>query len=288
MNDDPTTPFHLPPHPADQDGSGSRGRAAASAGRAARRRSERRAGGNRRVVAVAGAAALVLACSAAYTLASSGGSGGSGGSGNAAAAPVQLAPAPASSAAGSASASASPSAGTASPPASPSVSASASAPASASASAAKSAKASKAPAAAAKQPAGSAPTGRAAQFAEEVTALTNAERAKAGCGPVTLDDRVSTAAMAHSDDMVARHYFEHADPEGRHADSRLRAAGYKPGWWGENIAYGQPDPAAVMDDWMHSEGHRANILNCHFTVIGVGVNFGAGGPWWTQVFASPA
>ncbi|MEV8095846.1 CAP domain-containing protein [Kitasatospora sp. NPDC085879] len=121
-----------------------------------------------------------------------------------------------------------------------------------------------------------------------MTALTNAERAKAGCGPVTLDDRVSAAAMAHSDDMVARHYFEHADPEGRHADSRLRAAGYKPGWWGENIAYGQSDPAAVMDAWMHSEGHRANILNCHFTVIGMGVNFGAGGPWWTQVFASPA
>ncbi|WP_317634038.1 CAP domain-containing protein [Kitasatospora sp. DSM 101779] len=121
-----------------------------------------------------------------------------------------------------------------------------------------------------------------------MTALTNAERAKAGCGPVTLDGRVSAAAMAHSDDMVARHYFEHADPEGRHADSRLRAAGYQPGWWGENIAYGQPDPAAVMDAWMHSEGHRANILNCHFTVIGVGVNFGAGGPWWTQVFASPA
>ncbi|MEV6208691.1 CAP domain-containing protein [Kitasatospora sp. NPDC051914] len=118
--------------------------------------------------------------------------------------------------------------------------------------------------------------------------MTNSERAKAGCGPVVLDAKVTAASTAHSADMVARHYFEHADPEGRHADSRLKAAGYRPGAWGENIAYGQPDPAAVMDAWMHSSGHRANILNCDFKVIGLGVDFGAGGPWWTQVFASPA
>ncbi len=88
--------------------------------------------------------------------------------------------------------------------------------------------------------------------------------------------------------MVARHYFDHPDPEGHHADYRLHAAGYDPGSWGENIAYGQPDPAHVVDEWMHSPPHRENILNCTFTVIGVGVNFGANGPWWTQVFATPA
>ncbi|MER8184637.1 CAP domain-containing protein [Kitasatospora sp. NPDC094015] len=143
------------------------------------------------------------------------------------------------------------------------------------------------PAAAKPAPAPPAASGKAAQFAAQVTDLVNAERAKAGCGPVTLNPKLSTAALQHSDDMVARHYFEHADPEGHHADSRIEAAGYRWSSWGENIAYGQADPAAVMDAWMHSEGHRANILNCDFKEIGMGVNFGAGGPWWTQVFAAP-
>jgi len=52
----------------------------------------------------------------------------------------------------------------------------------------------------------------------------------------------------------------------------------------ENIAYGQPNPAAVMDAWMDSSGHRANILNCELTALGVGIAEGPGGPWWTQLF----
>ncbi|MFH8387076.1 CAP domain-containing protein [Kitasatospora sp. NPDC018058] len=131
-------------------------------------------------------------------------------------------------------------------------------------------------------------TGTGAQFAQQVADLTNIERAKAGCGPLTVNAQAQSAAQVHSDDMVARHYFEHPDPEGHHADYRLEAAGYRWSLWGENIAYGQPDPAAVVDEWMHSPPHRENILNCHFTAIGVGVNFGPNGPWWTQVFASPA
>ncbi|WP_051813904.1 CAP domain-containing protein [Kitasatospora sp. MBT63] len=131
------------------------------------------------------------------------------------------------------------------------------------------------------------PSGRTADFVSQVTDLVNAERAKAGCGPLTLNTKLNAAAQQHSDDMVARHYFEHADPEGHHADSRIEAAGYHWSSWGENIAYGQADPAAVMDDWMHSPAHRENILNCDFKEIGIGVNFGAGGPWWTQVFAAP-
>lgn len=131
-------------------------------------------------------------------------------------------------------------------------------------------------------------TGSAAQFAQQVADLTNVERAKAGCGPLTVDAKAHSAAQVHSDDMVARHYFEHPDPEGHHADYRLEAAGYQWSLWGENIAYGQPDPAHVVDEWMHSPPHRENILNCHFTAIGVGINFGANGPWWTQVFATPA
>jgi uncharacterized protein YkwD len=57
--------------------------------------------------------------------------------------------------------------------------------------------------------------------------------------------------------------------------------------WAENIARGQPTPPAVVDGWMNSPGHRANILNCRLTMVGIGVVRGAGGPWWTQVFATP-
>ncbi|WP_331730432.1 CAP domain-containing protein (plasmid) [Kitasatospora sp. NBC_00070] len=121
---------------------------------------------------------------------------------------------------------------------------------------------------------------------QQVTDLVNKERALVGCGPVTVNAKLNRAAQVHSDDMVARHYFEHEDPENRHADSRITAAGYNWRSWGENIAYGQADAAEVMDTWMHSPSHKSNILNCGFKEIGVGITLADRGPWWTQVFAS--
>ncbi|WP_371482425.1 CAP domain-containing protein [Kitasatospora sp. NBC_00315] len=139
------------------------------------------------------------------------------------------------------------------------------------------------PAAGSDTPAGATAAGR---FVGRVAELVNEERAKQGCAPLTVNPALQSAAQAHSDDMAARHYFDHADPEGHHADSRITAAGYRWSRWGENIAQGQQDPAAVMTAWMNSPGHRANILDCDFREIGVGVTLGAGGPWWTQVFAT--
>ncbi|MFF2142373.1 CAP domain-containing protein [Kitasatospora sp. NPDC058190] len=140
--------------------------------------------------------------------------------------------------------------------------------------------------------AGPAPTpvggGPSSSYAQQVVDLVNAERAKAGCGPVAAEPRLASAAQSHSDDMADRNYFDHASPEGYHADHRIEAAGYSWSTWGENIARGQKDPAAVMDAWMNSPGHRANILNCAFKQLGVGVRTGSGGPWWTQVFAAPS
>ncbi|WBP90661.1 CAP domain-containing protein [Kitasatospora cathayae] len=127
-----------------------------------------------------------------------------------------------------------------------------------------------------------------ASYAQQVVDLVNVERAKAGCGPVSAEPRLASAAQSHSDDMADRNYFDHASPEGYHADHRIEATGYRWNSWGENIARGQKDPAAVMDAWMNSPGHRANILNCDFKQLGVGVRTGANGPWWTQVFAAPA
>jgi RNA polymerase sigma factor (sigma-70 family) len=120
----------------------------------------------------------------------------------------------------------------------------------------------------------------------QVVALVNKERASAGCDPVTEDAQLEKAAQAHSDDMAARNFFDHVNPDGADPGQRITAAGYKWSTYGENIAKGQQTPEAVMDSWMNSPGHRANILNCSFKDIGVGIHNGSGGPWWTQDFGA--
>ncbi|MCH0564155.1 MULTISPECIES: sigma-70 family RNA polymerase sigma factor [unclassified Streptomyces] len=139
----------------------------------------------------------------------------------------------------------------------------------------------KKPSAAAPQ-AGPTPSGTVGQ----VVALVNKERAKAGCGPLTEDSQLDKAALAHSDDMAARGFFDHTNPDGVGPGQRITDAGYRWSSYGENIAQGQQTPQAVMDAWMNSPGHRANILNCSFKNLGVGVHQGSGGPWWTQDFGS--
>jgi uncharacterized protein YkwD len=115
----------------------------------------------------------------------------------------------------------------------------------------------------------------------QVVDLVNAARAEAGCAALRVDDRLVAAAQAHSDDMAAQDYFSHTSLDGRSFADRVLAAGY-PSPGGENIAQGQQGAQAVHDAWMNSEGHRANILNCAFTAIGVGLHADT---WtWTQNF----
>ncbi|MGX1885909.1 sigma-70 family RNA polymerase sigma factor [Streptomyces sp. NPDC055287] len=123
-------------------------------------------------------------------------------------------------------------------------------------------------------------------FAQQVTDLVNAERADNGCGPVRQNSRLDTAAQRHSADMAARDFFDHTNPDGAGPGERVTAAGYAWSTYGENIALGQRTPAQVMESWMNSSGHRANILNCSFKEIGVGIHDASGGPWWTQVFGA--
>ncbi|WP_436848241.1 CAP domain-containing protein [Streptomyces flaveolus] len=113
--------------------------------------------------------------------------------------------------------------------------------------------------------------------------LVNDERAKVGCSPLAANSSLTKLAEVFSDDMAARGYFDHTDPDGRTPWVRAGAVGITD-LGGENIARGQADAAAVMAAWMESPGHRANILNCDFKTLGVGVHFGPGGPWWTQDF----
>lgn len=121
----------------------------------------------------------------------------------------------------------------------------------------------------------------------QVLQLVNRERASAGCRALTSNSTLLAVARAHSKDMAVNGYFGHDSLDGRTPFDRMRAAGYSGNLMGENIAAGQTTPAAVMAAWMHSSGHRANIVNCGYRVIGIGVYRLAGSPYriyWTQDF----
>jgi uncharacterized protein YkwD len=117
----------------------------------------------------------------------------------------------------------------------------------------------------------------------EVLKLVNQEREKAGCSPVTASSTLAKLAQAFSEDMAERDFFDHTDPSGATPWDRADVLGIA-NLGGENIARGQADAKAVMQAWMDSPGHRANILNCDFKTLGVGAHFAEGGPWWTQDF----
>ncbi|MYX21339.1 CAP domain-containing protein, partial [Streptomyces sp. SID8380] len=135
----------------------------------------------------------------------------------------------------------------------------------------------------AQPPVAAAPSSDESAAAAAVLALVNQERAKVGCSAVRADGALASLATAFSDDMAARGFFDHTDPDGDTPWDRADQAGVG-NLGGENIARGQADAAAVMESWMNSPGHRANILNCDYKTLGVGVHFGSGGPWWTQDF----
>jgi uncharacterized protein YkwD len=124
----------------------------------------------------------------------------------------------------------------------------------------------------------------------QVVTLTNAERAKAGCGPLTVNSTLTAVAQAHSQDMATNNYFDHNSQDGSSPFDRMTAAGYRFSTAAENIAAGQRTPQDVMTGWMNSPGHRANILNCALHEIGVGYATSSSsqyGVYWTQDFGTP-
>jgi uncharacterized protein YkwD len=120
----------------------------------------------------------------------------------------------------------------------------------------------------------------------EVIRLVNVERGTAGCRSVKLNTRLRTAIRLHVQELGThgKLYISHVSDDGRTFVDRAEAQGYNaPG--GENVARGQRDAADVMTSWMNSAGHRANILNCGFKAIGVGVTKGVDGTLvWGQIF----
>ncbi|MFI8189165.1 CAP domain-containing protein [Streptomyces sp. NPDC085946] len=126
-----------------------------------------------------------------------------------------------------------------------------------------------------------------ARTAAEVVDLTNRRRVRAGLRPVAPDPHLTAAAQAHSADMVARDFYSHTSPDGGRPWDRAAAAGSARRSIGENIACGQRSPAEVVEGWMNSPGHRANILGPGFTHIGIGfAGGGRAGTYWTQLFGA--
>ena len=119
-------------------------------------------------------------------------------------------------------------------------------------------------------------------YEKQVVELVNEQRAANGLAPLKLSSELSRVARAKSQDMHDRNYFSHTSPTYGSPFDMMKAFGISYRTAGENIAKGYSTPAAVVNAWMNSPGHRANILNSSYTTIGVG--YVADGHYWTQHF----
>lgn len=120
------------------------------------------------------------------------------------------------------------------------------------------------------------------EFEQRVVELTNAERAKQGLPALQIDTELSKVARIKSEDMQKNNYFDHNSPTYGSPFDMMKKFGISYTSAGENIAQGQRTPEEVVQAWMNSAGHRANILNNGFTHIGVG--YVESGNYWTQQF----
>lgn len=117
-------------------------------------------------------------------------------------------------------------------------------------------------------------------------AAINAARATAGLAPYEWNGLVTLAAQRHSDDMAANRTMTHTGSDGSDAGQRLSRVGFAWSSWGENIAAGYIDPAAVVQGWMTSAGHRRHLLG-NFHYIGVGIATSDEGiQYWTLDLAT--
>ena len=120
------------------------------------------------------------------------------------------------------------------------------------------------------------------QYEQEVIRLVNEIRVQNGLSALTYNWELSRVARYKSQDMVDNRYFSHTSPTYGTPFQMIRSFGLSYRSAGENIAYGQRTPQAVVNAWMNSSGHRANILSSSYTQIGVG--YVANGHYWTQLF----
>ena len=119
-------------------------------------------------------------------------------------------------------------------------------------------------------------------YEKEVIRLINEIHVKYGLNTLSTNTKLSQVARLKSQDMQTKGYFSHTSPTYGSPFEMMKKFGVTYRYAGENIAYGQRTPQQVVDAWMNSSGHRANILNANFTQIGMG--YVATGNYWTQMF----
>lgn len=120
-------------------------------------------------------------------------------------------------------------------------------------------------------------------YVTQVVKLVNEERAKAGLSELTLDMDITAAANVRA--VEIKQSFSHTRPDGSSFSTALKEQGVSYRGSGENIAWGQKSPEQVMNAWMNSDGHRANILNSNYKNIGIGYyQDQTGVNYWVQLF----
>lgn len=120
------------------------------------------------------------------------------------------------------------------------------------------------------------------EFETQVVRLVNQIQQENGLQPLTANWELSRVARYKSRDMKDNRYFSHTSPTYGSPFQMIKAFGLSFRTAGENIAKGYATPQAVVNGWMNSSGHRANILNPSYRQIGVG--YVSGGNYWTQMF----
>lgn len=128
------------------------------------------------------------------------------------------------------------------------------------------------------------------RFDAQLLQLTNEQRRRAGLQPLRLSSKLGQAAQSHAGDMAKNNIFSHTGSNGSTMVDRIKSVGYSYSTIGENIAAGESNPQATIQQWMNSPGHRRNILNPSFTEIGFGYTAAPNTQYrhyWVQVFGSP-
>jgi uncharacterized protein YkwD len=134
-------------------------------------------------------------------------------------------------------------------------------------------------------------TARSSSLEDAVIAQMNRERAAHGLGPLRLNAQLALAAQDRIADLFAKHYFDHVSPDGMQPFVWAERRGYDYSTIGENLATGYRGATAVVDGWMHSPGHRANILGRDFNEVGVAIADGSpvgnyGGPTYVAIYGA--
>lgn len=121
------------------------------------------------------------------------------------------------------------------------------------------------------------------QLATEIAAGLNASRRANGQSELRFNRQLGRAAMVHACDMLVNNFFDHRGSDGSSSQRRVQKAGYRDCIVAENLAWGYPQSAQIINGWMNSPGHRRNMLHPRVEEFGIGITQGPKGPLWVLV-----